>query len=103
MASGAPRATKAGMQNPGPNVLGGRFMGDGSQGNAGAAQYAQAVPPSRNAGAMNVFEQRAYFSAWRMVFERPSVTSPMRVLPWGVDVGGFVEKSFCAETKALGT
>ena len=35
-------------------------------------QYAHAVPPSRNAGGHGVLEQRAYFSAWRMVFEVPS-------------------------------
>src|SRR5260370_16273429 len=101
MASGAPRATKAGMQNPGANALTGRSMGGGCQGNAGAVQYAHAVPPSWNAGTMNVFEQRAYFSAWRMVFERPSVMSPMRVLPWGVYVDGFLLKLFFADTMAL--
>src|SRR5260370_19855251 len=97
MASGAPRGTKAAMQNPGPNPLYGGFMGGGSQGNArGDVQYAHAVPPSRNAGAIVVLEQRAYFSAWRMVFERPSVMSPMRVLPWGP--GGVL----CPDIRALG-
>ena len=69
------------MANPGWNALPGRTMGGGCQGNAAAVQYAQAVPPSLNAGAMYVLEQRAYFSAWRMVFVRPSVMSAMRVLP----------------------
>src|SRR5207237_5391797 len=94
MASGAPRPARAASANPGWNALPGRFMGAGCQGNTAAVQYAQAVPPSRNAGAMNALEQRAYFSAWRMVFVRPSVMSAMRVLPWGVDVGGLVLKSF---------
>ncbi len=70
-------------------------MGGGCQGNAGAVQYAHTVPPFRNGGAMIVLVQRAYFSAWRMVFERPSVMSARRVLPCGlIVVGGFVVKLF---------
>src|SRR5437764_4428929 len=102
MALGAPRPAKPAIANPGWNALPGRVMGGGCQGNKSAAQYAQAVPPSRNAGAMYVLEQRAYFSAWRRVLERPSVMSAMRVLPWGVTVGGFVVKLFSADTRALG-
>src|SRR6266849_6164809 len=83
MALGAPRGTKAAMQNPGPNPLYGGFMGGGCQGDTRDVPYAHAVPPSWNAGAMVVLEQRAYFSAWSMVFEVPSVMSRMRVLPWG--------------------
>ena len=63
-------------------------MGGGSQGKGRAVQYAQAVPPSRNAGGMQVLEQRAYFSAWRIVFDVPSVMASIRVLPWGLGVGG---------------
>src|SRR5438034_2746368 len=84
MASGAPRAAKTGRQNPAANGLPGRTMGGGCQGNAGAVQYAHAVPPFRNCGAMVVLVQRAYFSAWRMVFEVPSGMSvSMRALPCG--------------------
>ena len=88
MASGAPRLAKAAIANPGWNALPGRVMGGGCQGNTGDVQYAHAVPPSRNAGAMVVLEQRAYFSAWRMVFEVPSVMSARRALPCGLVVGG---------------
>src|SRR5262249_45632598 len=95
MTSGAPRATKTGTQNPVPNALPSGFMGGGSQGKKGPAQYAHAAPPSWNGSAIVVLEQRAYFSAWRMVFERPSVMSAMRVLPWGL--GGL----FCPATRAL--
>src|SRR5436305_8941683 len=90
MALGAPRATKAGIAKPGPNAWGGRFMGGGSQGKTRDAQYAQAVPPSLNAGTMLVLEQRAYFSAWRTVFAVPSVTSSNLVLPCGPAAGGAV-------------
>src|SRR5438552_8799456 len=103
MASGAPRLARAGMQNPAWNALPGRVMGGGCQGNAGAVQYAHAVPPSWNAGAMYVLEQRAYFSAWRIVFESPSRMSAIRVLPCGLIVmGGYVLKLFSADTIAFG-
>src|SRR5258708_5583076 len=95
MASGAPRAARAGMQNPVWKALPGSAIGGGSHGNKLAVQYAHAVPPSWNCAAIVVLEQRAYFSAWRMVFEVPSVISAMRILPWGL--GGF----FCADTMAL--
>src|SRR5437588_5881011 len=88
MALGAPRATKAGIANPGPNARGGRFMGGGCQGNTMAAQYAHAVPPSWNAGGMAVLVQRAYFSAWRMVFDVPSVMAAKVVRPCGLGLGG---------------
>src|SRR5436305_1162761 len=65
MALGAPRATKAGTANPGPNAWPGGFMGGGSHGKRGDVQYAHAVPPSWKAGTMLVLVQRAYFSAWR--------------------------------------
>ena len=39
-------AAKAAIANPGPNALGGGFMGGCSQGKTRDAQYAQAVPPS---------------------------------------------------------
>src|SRR5436309_9474486 len=84
MALGAPRFANAGMQNPGWNGLPGSLMGGGCQGNWAAPQYAHAVPPSRNCGAMVVLVQRAYFSAWRMVFDVPSGMSvSTRVLPCG--------------------
>src|SRR3954447_25596111 len=99
MAAGAPRLATAASANPGWNALPGNVMGGGCQGNAGAVQYAQAVPPSRNAGAMVVLEQRAYFSAWRMVFDRRSVTAAIHVLPCGlIVVGGYVAKLFSAAT-----
>src|SRR2546423_547797 len=68
MALGAPRAARAGMQNPGWNALPGNTMGGGCQASKTDVEYAQAVPPSRNGGgrAGSVVEQRAYFSAWRM-------------------------------------
>src|SRR5437879_13813972 len=99
MALGAPRAAKAAMQNPGPNPLYGGFMGGGCQGNTRDVQYAHAVPPSWKAGAIVVLEQRAYFSAWRMVFERPSVMSAMRVLPWGP--GGLLCQNIMALTASV--
>ena len=69
-------------------------MGGGCQGKTGAVQYAHAVPPSWNAGAMVVLVQRAYFSAWRMVFEVPSgMSARMRALPCGLVVGGLAVKS----------
>src|SRR4051795_4152750 len=103
MASGAPRLARAGRQNPAWNALPGNVMGGGCQGNAGAVQYAHAVPPSRNAGAMVVLEQRAYFSAWRMVFDAPSVMSVIRVLPCGlIVVGGYVVKLFSADSMPFG-
>src|SRR5436309_1431614 len=49
MASSAPLAAKARIANAGANALDGSVMGGSSQGNAGAVQYAQAVPPSWNA------------------------------------------------------
>src|SRR5438067_6993408 len=101
MASGAPRPTRAAMQNPGKNGLPGGFMGGGCHGNKGVAEYAHAQPPSRNAGTMNVLVQRAYFSAWRMVFVVPSVMSAKRVLPCGLVLGGFVLRSLIAFTMAL--
>src|SRR6185503_5465620 len=46
--------------------------------------------------------QRAYFSAWRMVFEVPSVKSAgMRTLPCGVLTGGSVVRSYSADARAL--
>src|SRR2546430_15970423 len=102
MASGAPRAAETGRQNPAWNGLPGRTMGGGCQGNAGAVQYAHAVPPFRNCGAMVVLVQRAYFSAWRMVFEVPSVMSARRGLPYGpVVAGGLVGMVFRAGNQAL--
>src|SRR5687768_13772671 len=84
MASGAPAAATARIANPGPNAGRGGVMGGGCQGNGAAPQYAQAVPPSWNCGAMALLVQRAYFSAWRMVFEVPSgMSASMRVLPCG--------------------
>src|SRR4051812_17445306 len=99
MASGAPRLARAAIANPGWNARGGRFMGGGCQGKGTAAQYAHAVPPSRNGGAFVVLEQRAYFSACRMVFDSPSAfsMSVRRVLPCGP--GGFV----CPATWPLAT
>src|SRR5262245_55436243 len=102
MALGAPRATKGAIANPGWNSFCGSCMGGGCQGKKGVVQYPHAVPPSWNAGAMVVLEQRAYFSAWRMVFEAPSVMSVMRVLPCGFPVGGFVLRSFIPITMPLG-
>src|SRR5436853_604420 len=102
MASGAPRPTRAAMANPGKNALPGGSRGDGSQGNNTDVQYAHAVPPSRNGGAMLVFEQRAYFSAWRRVFDVPSRMSAMRVLPCGPATGGFLLRSAVPDTKPLG-
>jgi hypothetical protein len=83
MASGAPSFAKAGMQNPGWNALTGSAMGGGCKGNTLAVLYAHALPPSRNCGGrvVLVVVQRAYFSAWRMVFVVPSGMSAMRVLP----------------------
>src|SRR5262250_2242763 len=97
MASGAPWFAKAGMQNPAPNVLTGSAMGGGSQGNGPAPLYAQVLPPSRNCGSMVVLVQRAYFSAWRMVFDVPSgMPAGMRVLPRGFVLNGVVVMSFSA-------
>src|SRR5437870_596859 len=102
MASGAPRPTKAAIANPPWNALPGSVMGDGSQGKKGDVQYAHALPPSRNAGAMKLLEQRAYFSAWRMVFEVPSgMLAGMRAFPCGLVVGGFAVRSFIPITRAL--
>jgi hypothetical protein len=78
------------MQNPGKNALGGNCMGGGSQGKKGEAQYAHAVPPSLNAGTMVVLKQRAYFSAWRIVFEVPSSDVGEAGLPCGLVTGGFL-------------
>jgi hypothetical protein len=70
------------MQNPAVNALTGGAMGGGCQGNALAVEYAQALPPSQNCGAMIVLVQRAYLSAWRMVFDVPSgMSAGMRALP----------------------
>src|SRR5260370_37863913 len=103
MACGAPRATKAGMANRGPNAFPGGCMGAGCQGKIGVVAYAQAVPPSWNAGAIFVFEQRAYFSACRIVCEVPSAKSlGIRALPCGLVVGGVALRSFFADTRALG-
>ena len=81
-------------------ILPGGFMGGGSQGKAGGdVQYAHTVPPSPNVGGRAVFEQRAYFSAWRMVFDVPSGKWPgMRALPCGIRTG---EGSFRAVTRPL--
>src|SRR5262249_7573416 len=74
----------------------GGFMGSGNHGKTkGDVQYAHAVPPSWNGATIVVLEQRAYFSAWRIVFEVPSRMSAMRVLPWGP--GGL----FCPQIRAL--
>ena len=43
-------------------------------------QYAHAVPPSPSADGRAWVEQRAYFSACRIVFEVPSVMSARRAL-----------------------
>src|SRR5690242_13969407 len=96
MASGAPLAAKARTANAGANGLGGRAMGGGCQANAGAALYAQAVPPSWNAGTRVALEQRAYFSACRMVVVVPSVRSSRRVFPCGPIM------VLCETTMALG-
>src|SRR5262245_45210598 len=96
MASGAPRAAKARIANAGANPRRLGVMGGGSQGKNGAALYAQALPPSRNSGAMTVLEQRAYFSAKRMVFEVPSEICTRRVLPCGPGSG------LCEITMAFG-
>src|SRR2546425_13317603 len=103
MELGAPRFTTPGMQNPGWNILTGSVMGGGCQGNAAEALYAHAVPPSWNCGAMVVLVQRAYFSAWRMVFDVPSVKSAgMPALPCGLTVNGLVVRSALPTTSALG-
>ena len=60
------------------------------------------MPPSLNAGAMVGLKQRAYFSAWRIVFEVPSVMSARRALPCGLVTGGFLLRSFFAISMALG-
>src|SRR5215467_10355484 len=97
MASGAPKAAKARIANPGVNPGRGGDMGGGCQGKGTAPLYAQALPPSLNAGAMTVLEQRAYFSAWRMVFEVPSwMSAGMRALPCGLIA------NLCEITMALG-
>src|SRR5262249_21417580 len=87
MELGAPRVARAGIANPGWNALPGRTMGSGSHWKATDVQYAHAVPPSWNAGKFG-FEQRAYFSAMRMVFEVPSVMSVRRTFPWGRSTSG---------------
>src|SRR5262245_9761693 len=84
MASVAPLAAKLRIANPVANPARNGDIGGGCQGN-GPPEYAHAVPPSWNRGAMVVLVQRAYFSAWRMVFEVPSWTSAaMRALPCGL-------------------
>src|SRR5262249_48837215 len=83
MDCGAPRAARAGIANPGWYAFPGKTMGGGNHAKARAVQYAHAVPPSENAGRLG-FEQRAYFSAMRMVFERPSMISDRGIFPWGV-------------------
>src|SRR5437764_1467555 len=95
-AVGAPRVARAAIANPGWNALPGNVMGGGCQAKARAVQYAHAVPPSWNAGDMDVLVQRAYFSACRMVFVVPSVMSANRVTPWGP--GG----SLAPDTRPLG-
>src|SRR5439155_7393489 len=103
MALGAPWFATPGMQKPSWNILTGGVMGGGCQGNGAAAQYAHAQPPSWNCGARVVLVQRAYFSAWRMVFDVPSVKSAgMRALPCGLALNGLVVRSFCPAIKALG-
>src|SRR5262245_28751746 len=104
MALTTPRFAKPGMQNLGPNALPGRIMGGGCQGNTKAVVYPQAVPPSRKEGGMtgSVLEQRAYFSALRMVFDVPSVISARRTLPCGVVTIGVWVRSVCVFTRALG-
>src|SRR5919109_388116 len=94
MASGAPMAAKARTANAGPNPLRAGVMGGGSQGKT--APYAQALPPSWNGGARVGLEQRAYFSPWRMVLERPSTISAKAVRPCGPGAG------HCEITMALG-
>src|SRR3954451_541403 len=103
MAFGAPRAARAGMQNPGWNALPGNTMGGGCQANKTDVVYAQAVPPSRNGGgrAGSVVEQRAYFSAWRMVFDVPSVMKAMPFFPCGSVLYGVALRSLIAFTMAL--
>src|SRR5262245_55239641 len=87
MMLGAPRVASAGIANPGWKALPGRSMGSRSHGKATEVQYAHAVAPSENAGRAG-FEQRAYFSALRMVFEVPSVMSARRTFPWGRSMSG---------------
>src|SRR5262249_45870539 len=95
MASGAP-AAKLRIANAVANPARSGDIGGGCQGN-GPPEYAHAVPPSLNAGAMGVLVQRAYFSAWRMVFDVPSGMSvSMRALPCGLSANLF------AITMALG-
>src|SRR4051812_8158754 len=95
IATGAPRAARAGMQNPGWNALPGRTMGAGCQPNWTDVAYAQAVPPSRNGtGTGRVgFEHWAYFSAWRMVFDRPSVMKAKPFFPCGSVLYGVAVRS----------
>src|SRR5438067_6902786 len=88
MALGAPRFARAAIAKPGWNALPGSVMGSGCQAKATAVQYAHAVPPSWNAGGIVVLVQRAYFSAWRMVFDVPSVMAAKRVRPCGPGLGG---------------
>src|SRR4051812_19876524 len=87
MELGAPRVARAGIANPGWNALPGSTIGSGSHGKAKDVQYAHAVPPSENAGRFG-FEQRAYFSALRMVFDVPSVMSLRRNFPCGMSLSG---------------
>src|SRR5262245_25976289 len=88
MASGAPVAAKTRTAKTAPNPLRLGVMGGCSQVKIGGAPYAQAAPPSLNGGAINVLEQRAYFSAWSMVFEVPSwMSAGMRALPCGPGPG----------------
>src|SRR5262245_21671719 len=97
MALGAPRFARPAIANPGWNPRGGRSMGGGCQGKGRAVQYAHAVPPSWNTGGMVVLEQRAYFSAWRIVFDSPSVMAAKTVRPCGP--GGAV----CPASRPLAT
>src|SRR5262245_49519403 len=104
MAFGAPRLAKAGMQNPGWNALPGRIMGGGCQEKTNAVVYAQAVPPSWKGGALavSVVEHWAYFSALKMVFERPSVIAAIVTLPCGVVLeGALVEPADWMLNRAL--
>src|SRR5947209_5777226 len=101
MASSAPMFANPGIAKPGWKALPGKTMGGGCQANAGAVVYAQAVPPYRNAGGRAGFEQRAYFSAWSMVFEVPSVIKLMAIFPCGSLLYGVVMRSVLACKKAL--
>src|SRR5687768_6720727 len=85
MALGAPVAAKPRTANAGANPRRGGDIGGGCQLNWGAPLFAHAVPPSWNCDGRVVLVQRAYFSAWRMVFEVPSgMSKGIRALPCGL-------------------